>query len=93
MEPPPGYEQEGTVWLLQMGLYGLKEAGRIWNKELKADMEELGFVQCQWDHAIFCHSKWGSPDWAVWAIWVDDETGVGSCQQPDHVASMFNQKY
>ena len=29
MGPPPGSEQEGTVWLLQKGLYRLKEAGRI----------------------------------------------------------------
>jgi len=71
----------------------LKQASRIWHKKLKADMEELGFVQCQRDHAIFCHGKWGSPDWAVYAFWVDHETGVGSCHQLDRVALMFNQKY
>jgi len=72
---------------------GLKQASRIWHEKLKADMEELGFVQCQQDHAVFCHGEWGSPDWAVCAFWVDDEMGVGSCQQLDRVASMFNQKY
>ena len=75
------------------GLYGLKQPGRIWHEKLKADMEELGFVQCQRDHAVFRHGEWGSPDWAVCAFWVDDETGVGSRQQLDRVASMFNQKY
>ena len=93
MEPPPGYGREGIVWLLQKGLYELKQAGRIWHEKLKADMEELGFVQCQRDHAVFRHGEWGSPDWAVCAFWVDDETGVGSRQQLDRVASMFNQKY
>jgi len=40
-------------------------------------MEELGFVQCQRDRHI---PPWrlGSPDWAICAFWVDDETGVGS---------------
>ena len=56
-------------------------------------MEELGFVQCQRDHTIFCHGEWGSPDWAVCTFWVNDETGVGSHQQLDWVVSMFNQKY
>ena len=27
MEPPPGYEQEGIIWLLQKGLYGLNKGG------------------------------------------------------------------
>ena len=32
------------VWFLQRGLYGLKQAGRIWNEKLKAAMEELEFM-------------------------------------------------
>jgi len=57
MEPPPGYEWEGIVWLLQKGLYRLRQASRIWHEKLKADMEELSFMQCQRDHAVFHHSK------------------------------------
>ena len=56
-------------------------------------MEELGFMQCQGDHAVFRIGDWGSPDWAVCAFWVDNETGVGSRQQLDRVASMFSRKY
>jgi len=57
MEPPLGY-----VRLLQKGLYGLKQASRIWHEKLKADTEELGFVQCQRDHAVFRIGDWGSRD-------------------------------
>jgi hypothetical protein len=53
MEPPPGHEDGDSVWKLLKGLYGLKQAGRIWHERLKADMEELGYVQCQRDHAVF----------------------------------------
>ena len=56
-------------------------------------MEELGFVQCQRGHTIFCTSKWGSCNQAVCAFWVNDETGVGPCQELDHVLLMFSQKY
>jgi len=46
MDPPPGYGNGDSVWLLLKGLYGLKQAGWIWHKQLKADMEALGYVQC-----------------------------------------------
>jgi len=91
MESPPGYEREGTVWLLRKGLYGLKQTGRIWNEKLNTYMEELGFVQCQRDHTVFRIGDWRSPDWAI--FWVDDETGVGSRQQLARVASMFGRKH
>lgn len=89
MEPPPGYGTKGTVWLLLKGLYGLKQAGRIWHERLKADMNELGFVQCPRDHAVLCIGTWGRDDWAACAFWVDDETGVGSRTQLDRLAAMF----
>ena len=53
MEHPPGYRDGNSVWQLQKGLYRLKQAGRIWHECLKADMEELGFVQCPRDHTVF----------------------------------------
>jgi len=56
-------------------------------------MEELGFMQCQRGHTIFCTGKWGSCNQAVCAFWVNDETGVGPCQELDHVLLMFSQKY
>jgi len=56
-------------------------------------MEELGFVQCQRDHAVFRTGEWGSRNQAVCAFWIDDETGVGPRQQLDRVSLMFSQKY
>src|SRR5258706_4458937 len=78
---------------LLKGLYGLKQAGRIWHERLKADMEELGYVQCNRDHAVFRIGNRRDGNWAVCAFWVDDETGVGSREQLDRVADMFRQKY
>ena len=39
MEAPPGHGDGDTVWKLLKGLYGLKQAGRIWHERLEADME------------------------------------------------------
>ena len=93
MESPLVYKKNSTVWLLLKGLYGLKRAGRIWDERFKADMEEFGFVQCPKDRAVFRVGTWRSDDWAACAFWVDDETGIGSCHQPERMPEMFSQKY
>jgi len=43
LPPPSGYRDHNAIWLLQKGLYGLKQPGRISHERLKADVEELGF--------------------------------------------------
>lgn len=68
MEPPPGYERENSVWYLLKGLYGLKQAGRIWYEQLKADMEALDFTQYLRDYAVFRIGTWRAADWAVCAF-------------------------
>jgi hypothetical protein len=93
MEPPLGYEKDNHLWLLLKGLYGLKQAGRIWHDRLKADMKDLGYTQCPRNHAVFRIGTWRQEDWAVCAFWVDDETRVGSRYQLDRVEKMFRQKY
>ena len=47
MEQPEGMEEEGFedyVWMLQRGLYGMKQARRLWNKTMDAAMVEWGFT-------------------------------------------------
>jgi hypothetical protein len=53
MEQPKGFEEPGKetyVWMLKKGLYGMKQAGRIWNKTMNRDMVSWGFkrVPCEW---------------------------------------------
>ena len=78
IEPPPVHKKNGTVWLLLKGLYGLKRAGRICNERFKANMEELGFVQCPRDGTVLRVGTRRSDDWAACTFWVDGETGIGS---------------
>ena len=56
-------------------------------------MEELGYTQCQRDHAVFRIGTRKTGDWAVCAFWVDDEAGIGSRERLYRVADMFRQKY
>ena len=39
---------------------------------------------------MFRIGTWRKDDWAVCAFWVDDETGIGSCQEPDRIVEMFH---
>ena len=46
MIPPAGYTKalHGQVCRLKRSLYGLKQASRMWNKELTKFLKSLGFV-------------------------------------------------
>lgn len=46
MTAPPGYEHlcpPGTCLKLEKGLYGLKQAGRVWNQCLTSSLQTIGF--------------------------------------------------
>jgi hypothetical protein len=56
MEQPEGMEEEGSenyVWMLQRGLYGMKQAGRLWNKTMDAAMVEWGFTRLSSESCIY----------------------------------------
>ena len=56
MQQPPGYEvrgQEDLVCRLRKSLYGLKQAGRCWNKKLVSFLKERGFLQSACDPSVF----------------------------------------
>jgi hypothetical protein len=53
MEQPKGFEEPGKedwIWELCKGLYGMKQAGRIWNKTINQAMLDWGFkrLPCKW---------------------------------------------
>jgi transposase InsO family protein len=75
MEQPPDYEtaeRRTHVCQLLKTIYGLKQAGRRWYETLCRGLEEIGFVRCQTDPAVF--SLRSGTNLAVLAIHVDDST-------------------
>jgi hypothetical protein len=42
VQPPPEIAMPGTVWKLKKGLYGLKEAARLWYDEILAELIRQG---------------------------------------------------
>jgi len=72
MKQPQGFKDgTGQVCRLKRSLYGLKQAGNLWNKELDGALKDMGFRQLCSD---YCGYVWedGKGDFEILLIWVDD---------------------
>ena len=80
MNQPKGFEakgQEGCIWELQKGLYGLLQAGHIWNKAMNQGMLSLGFTWIKCEYCLyFCQTEAGT---LLTGIHVDDFFLAASC--------------
>ena len=71
MRQPPGFDDgTGRVCRLLRSLYGLKQAGNLWNKELHRALEGHRFQQLRNDNC--CYIRRDGDDFEVLFIWVDD---------------------
>ncbi|KAE9007221.1 hypothetical protein PF005_g14420 [Phytophthora fragariae] len=71
MAQPEGYDDKsGRVCKLKKGLYGLKQASRIWNDTLHKCLTEIGFTQCTYDLGIYW--KQGRVSVVYLTVYVDD---------------------
>jgi hypothetical protein len=80
MEQPPGFEdphKPDHVWELLKGLYGMKQAGRLWNAELNGAMEDdFAYHRVSVDHCLYV--KRTDEDYAAAAVHVDDTLAIGT---------------
>ena len=72
MEQPEWFEEvdRSIVYKLMKSLYGLKQAGRQWNKKIHSSLLEAEFVQCPQEPCVYMREKNGKK--IVIAIFVDD---------------------
>jgi hypothetical protein len=80
MRQPDGYS-DGTdrVCHLIKTLYGLKQAGREWNKELDRRLKSIGFRPLESDACAYTRKTQG--DFQILTIWVDDILSFCSTQE------------
>ena len=94
--PSTGYKVSGgvdCVWRLKKGLYGLVQAGRIWNEELNTHIVSVGLTASPKDPAIYVKGDWNRPDFVAGGFWVDDFVGIGSGRDLAELAKGVDEKY
>ena len=69
-QPPSFEDNSGHVCLLERSLYGLKQAGNVWNQELNRVLQINNFKQLKTDYC--CYIKSSKNDFSILAVWVDD---------------------
>ena len=71
MRQPEGYDDgSGRVCLLVKTLYGLKQSGREWNKELDEKLQEFGFHPLRSDPCAYVRRD--GKNLEIITVWVDD---------------------
>ena len=75
LEQPQGFERTGPdgrqmYCRLRKSLYGLKQAGREWNRMLDSWLVDQGFVRSKADHCLYVKTEGERRAFIV--IWVDD---------------------
>ena len=81
MRQPPGCAikgQKGKVCKLLKSLYGLRQAGRIWNEVLNDFLLKQGFQQCATDECLY-HIRLSNGKQLFVIIYVDDIIVAGNC--------------
>lgn len=79
MEQPQGFEERGKeswVWKLQRGLYGMKQAGRIWNQTMNDAMLSWGFTRLACESCIYYRKL--ATGIVISAVHVDDFISISS---------------
>ena len=82
MAQPEGFEveeKENWVWRVEKGLYGMHQAGRIWNKTMHDKMIAWGFHRLDCEYCVYARDdNTGS---VLTAVHVDDFVSIASTKK------------
>jgi len=93
MEIPRGVTLDGAdrslyVLHLKQNLYGMKQAGRVWNKHLVGGLVKLGFVQSAVDECVLYFNK------SVLLVYTDDTILMGPDEKElTHIVTLLQSKF
>lgn len=94
MKQPPGFQHENKnlVCRLKKGIYGLKQAAKLWNDEIHGVLIGEGFERSKADPCLY--SKKEDGDWVFVLIYVDDIQVIGKTKRTiDKVKTMLASKF
>lgn len=85
MRMPPGHRKPGTILKLQKALYGLRESPLLWQRDLTATLQKLGFKIVP--HEPCCMTKGG----IIIFFYVDDIVLAYRKDKEDEVQAVTNE--
>ena len=92
MNQPPGYnDNSGRVCLLIRSLYGLKQAGNVWNQELNRVLQKIKFGQLKSDYC--CYIKRVNDDFTALLVWVDDFLSLSTLEKLNDILEIDLQSH
>ena len=82
----------GQVCRLVKSIYGLKQAGNVWNHDLNSAMLDFGYTHLR---SIYCaYILWDEEKISIIVVWVDDMVGiVNTTETNDKVVEKLAAKY
>ena len=86
MSQPEGFEVEGKedwVWHVEKGLYGMHQAGRIWNKTMHDRMISWGFRRLDCEYCVYARDDDSGS--VLTAVHVDDFVLIASSKAANDV--------
>ena len=92
VEPPKEFKTAGRVWRLRKGLYGLREASRLWFEELSADLENRGGQKMLGDEAVFLFFR-NEKLVGIVCVHVDDIIATGDAQFHEEVVDKIKKRF
>ena len=94
MEQPEGYHfgNPGDVLRLRKSLYGLKQAGRVWNEKLHEELEKMDFKRVKSDSSLYIYKK--GPTRIIIPIYIDDITISSTSEhESDQVVTQLSKRF
>lgn len=86
MKQPPGFDDgSGRVCKLKRSLYGLKQAGNVWNREFNAAMKDFKFTQLKSDYCAYIRRK--DDVVTILLLWVDDIIGFTNSEAEERLVA------
>jgi hypothetical protein len=79
MRQPPGFASDNKVCKLKKSIYGLKQAGRVWNHKINAFLTRQGFKRLKSDTCIYVLKR--EQDLIIMGLYVDDQIISYNCHK------------
>jgi len=94
MEIPEGSEDYGKgYWKLNKAIYGLKQAGRMWNNKLDSVLTEIGFERLKSEPCVYILKDKNKNIICIIAIYVDDILISGKKSVIDRIKLEIKDKF